>query len=79
MNNTSTRLVHAARDALTLHRADKWLPFNVEKAAAVATVALLRELVFMMNQAEVAEFVDGGDWPQATDLHLLADDVERSL
>ena len=76
MTEDARRLVTAARDALALHRADKWLPFNVEKAAAVATTAVLRQLALMLDEGE-DEGVD--DWPDAGDLRLLADGVERSL
>ena len=80
MNDTSKRLVTAARDALILRRARTIAPnLDLNKMAAVATVAILQELVFMMNQAEVAEIVEGGDWPTAHDLHALANDVEASL
>lgn len=84
MNNTSRRLVDAARDALAAERVALIArgrgsePVELGALAAIATVAVLRELVFMMNQAEVAEIVDGGDWPSAHDLHVLANDVEES-
>jgi hypothetical protein len=70
--------VTAARDALVLHRVRTIAP-DPEQLAKIATTAVLRELVFMMNQAEVAEIVEGGDWPQAHDLHSIANDVEESL
>lgn len=85
MNPTSQRLVNAARDALAaervalIARGHGSKPTEVDVIAKITTAAVLRELVFMMNQAEVAEIVEGGDWPQAHDLHAIANDVEESL
>lgn len=73
MNENSTRLVTAARDALAALPSDRT---SVEEDARVATIATLRQLAIMMEEDEAE---GGGEWPDAGDLWLLADDVEESL
>jgi hypothetical protein len=78
VNDTSKILVEAARDTLAALPTDRT---SVEEDAKVATIAVLRQLAILMNTAEVAEIsaMSDEDWPDAGDLHLLANDVEASL
>lgn len=78
MNNTSRQLVEAARDALAALPSDRT---SVEEDAKVATIAVLRQLSRLMNLDELDALAGGHDedWPDAGDLWLLADDVEKSL
>lgn len=78
MNENSQQLVNAARDALAALPNDRT---DVTEDAKVATVAVLRQLRIMMNGHELDELAGElvEDWPDAHDLWLLADDVEKSL
>jgi hypothetical protein len=66
------RLVNAVREALTALPSDRT---SVDEDAKVATIAALRELSDMMEEAEN----DGLNWPDAGDLFLLASQVAEDL
>jgi hypothetical protein len=75
VNNDARQLVQAAHDALVLRRFRTIAP-DLDKMAAVATVAVLQQLAELMSEAE-----DNGvsNWPDADDVRLIASHVERSL
>lgn len=75
MTEDAAHLVKAARDALVLFPL-RTIALYPEQVAKITTVAVLRQLALLLDEAE-DEGVD--DWPDSGDLRLLADDVERQL
>ena len=84
MEKASAELVAAANEAVMKHHAKVDRPLTINEVGAVTTVAILRQLAIFMNVAEIAEIAQapspvGVDWPLASDLVALANDVEESL